>query len=220
MNAQLRSNVQVPGQALAEFCRRNGVRRLAFFGSVLRGDFRSDSDVDVLVEFEPGHSVGYLSMAAMEIELGGSWDGGWTSAPPRSSAATSATTSFVSRRSAMRREDEIRLRHMIEAGEAAIRYLGGASTEDLAGDDMRARAIIQAVGVIGEAASRVSDELRSAHPDVPWAAIVGMRNRLVHACFDIDPGRVHDTVVSDVPRLLSRIRGMLLEADSEPEASS
>jgi predicted nucleotidyltransferase len=71
MNAQLQSNVHVPGETIAAFCRRNGVRRLAFFGSVLRGDFRSDSDVDVLVEFEPGRSVGYLSMATMEIELGG-----------------------------------------------------------------------------------------------------------------------------------------------------
>lgn len=55
--------------ALAEFCRRNHIRRLAFFGSVLREDFGADSDVDVLVEFEPGAKVGLQRMATLESEL-------------------------------------------------------------------------------------------------------------------------------------------------------
>lgn len=54
---------------MAEFCRRNHIRKLAFFGSVLRTDFHDDSDVDVLVEFEPGHPVGLIRLAAMELEL-------------------------------------------------------------------------------------------------------------------------------------------------------
>ncbi len=53
---------------IAEFCRKHHIRRLAFFGSVLRDDFRPDSDVDVLVEFEPGHVPG-LAFFAMEVEL-------------------------------------------------------------------------------------------------------------------------------------------------------
>ncbi|MFB3880331.1 MAG: nucleotidyltransferase family protein [Armatimonadota bacterium] len=56
---------------LAEFCQRNQIRRLAFFGSVLRDDFSADSDVDVLVEFEPGAKVGLLRMASLESELSG-----------------------------------------------------------------------------------------------------------------------------------------------------
>ncbi len=55
-------------QRVAAFCRRNRIRRLAFFGSVLRDDFTSDSDVDVLVEFEDGHVPG-LVFFAMEQEL-------------------------------------------------------------------------------------------------------------------------------------------------------
>lgn len=54
---------------LAEFCRRHCIRRLAFFGSVLRDDFGPDSDIDVLVEFEPGHVPG-LGFFSMEEELG------------------------------------------------------------------------------------------------------------------------------------------------------
>ena len=54
---------------LAAFCRVNGIRRLALFGSILRDDFRPDSDVDVLVEFLPDTHVGYLAMARMAREL-------------------------------------------------------------------------------------------------------------------------------------------------------
>jgi predicted nucleotidyltransferase len=53
---------------IAEFCRERHIRRLALFGSVLRDDFGPDSDIDVLVEFEPGHVPG-LEFFAMEIEL-------------------------------------------------------------------------------------------------------------------------------------------------------
>lgn len=60
--------LDVPETALADFCRRHHLRRLAFFGSVLRDDFRPDSDVDVLVEFEPGHVPG-LAFFGMQDEL-------------------------------------------------------------------------------------------------------------------------------------------------------
>ena len=61
--------ISVPAAELKEFCHRNGIRKLALFGSVLTQRFSHSSDVDVLVEFEPGERVGYLRMAAMEREL-------------------------------------------------------------------------------------------------------------------------------------------------------
>jgi predicted nucleotidyltransferase len=61
-------NIKIPQNKLAEFCRKNHIKKLAFFGSVLRGDFRPDSDVDVLVEFEPGHVPG-LAFFTMQEEL-------------------------------------------------------------------------------------------------------------------------------------------------------
>ncbi len=60
--------IPIDREAVAAFCRRHNVRRLALFGSVLRDDFSSKSDVDVLVEFEPGHGPG-LSFFSMETEL-------------------------------------------------------------------------------------------------------------------------------------------------------
>jgi hypothetical protein len=64
------AHIEVPKERIAGFCRRNHIRRLALFGSVLRDDFGPDSDIDVLVEFEPGTRVGLLRLAGMEIELG------------------------------------------------------------------------------------------------------------------------------------------------------
>ncbi len=55
---------------IKEFCQRNRIRRLSLFGSVLREDFGPESDIDVLVEFESGTSVGLITLAGMEIELG------------------------------------------------------------------------------------------------------------------------------------------------------
>ena len=63
------SKISVDRKKVEEFCRRHRVRKLALFGSVLRDDFRPDSDVDVLVEFEPDATAGFLRLAAMEIEL-------------------------------------------------------------------------------------------------------------------------------------------------------
>ena len=65
----LQKNIQVPVPEIASFCRQNHIRKLAFFGSVLRRDFRPDSDIDVLVEFEPGHVPGFIRLFGMEEEL-------------------------------------------------------------------------------------------------------------------------------------------------------
>lgn len=63
------NNNAFPKDKLAEFCRRNHILKLSLFGSVLREDFRPDSDVDVLVEFEEGYVPGFFGLARMEREL-------------------------------------------------------------------------------------------------------------------------------------------------------
>jgi predicted nucleotidyltransferase len=62
--------IQVPRAELSAFCRKHNIRRLAFFGSVLRDDFGPESDVDVLVEFDPNAKIGLIKFAGIEIELG------------------------------------------------------------------------------------------------------------------------------------------------------
>lgn len=65
-----RARIEIPSAAIADFCTRNHIRWLALFGSVLREDFRPDSDIDVLVEFEPGHRYTYFTLSQLEDELG------------------------------------------------------------------------------------------------------------------------------------------------------
>jgi predicted nucleotidyltransferase len=64
------AKISIDQVTLAAFCRRHGIRRLSLFGSALREDFGPDSDIDLLVEFEPATRVGLYEMAAMERELG------------------------------------------------------------------------------------------------------------------------------------------------------
>ncbi|MFA5802233.1 MAG: nucleotidyltransferase family protein [Thermoleophilia bacterium] len=65
----MKSNIEIPESVITDFCRRNHIRRLSLFGSVLRSDFRPESDVDVLVEFESGHVPGFIRLAGMEREF-------------------------------------------------------------------------------------------------------------------------------------------------------
>jgi predicted nucleotidyltransferase len=66
---QTKIHIPIPANEIDSFCRRNHIRKLSFFGSVLRDDFTPTSDVDVLVEFKPGQTVGFFRLAEMEMEL-------------------------------------------------------------------------------------------------------------------------------------------------------
>ncbi|MFO7866384.1 MAG: nucleotidyltransferase family protein [Candidatus Aminicenantes bacterium] len=61
--------INIPEDKITDFCQRHRIRKLSLFGSVLREDFSPESDIDVLVEFEPGAPVGMITLAGMEIEL-------------------------------------------------------------------------------------------------------------------------------------------------------
>ena len=69
MSLGVSPNLALPQERLAQFCQLHHIRKLSLLGSVLRSDFTSDSDVDMLVEFEPEHIPGLIRLAAMELEL-------------------------------------------------------------------------------------------------------------------------------------------------------
>ena len=110
--------------------------------------------------------------------------------------------------------DRVRLRHMLDAASQALEFGAGHTREDLEIDRMRALAIVRCIEIIGEAAAKVTDETRVTHADIPWGDIVGMRNRLIHAYFDIDLDRVCDTLANDLAPLMAALRQML--PDSGP----
>lgn len=109
------------------------------------------------------------------------------------------------------REDIIRLRHMLEAAEQAIAFLSGKGRADLEADRMLTYATVRAIEILGEAAGKVSSDTRSRLDRIPWASIVAMRNRLIHAYHDIDLDRVWETVTDDLPPLVGALREVLGE---------
>lgn len=106
-------------------------------------------------------------------------------------------------------EDRVRLLHMIEAADEAISFIAGHTPTGLASDRKTLFAVIRCIEIIGEAAARVSDATRNSAPDVPWSAIVGMRNRLVHAYFDVDADLVWKTTSVELPVLKARLQALI-----------
>jgi hypothetical protein len=72
---KLKPQIKIPGDRLADFCRKNYIRKLSLFGSVLREDFRPDSDIDVLVDFDPRHIPGLMRLVGMEFQLSDLFEG-------------------------------------------------------------------------------------------------------------------------------------------------
>ena len=62
-------HIEIPKERIKEFCKRHYIRKLSLFGSALRDDFTPESDLDILVEFDPAHIPGFIRLAGMEIEL-------------------------------------------------------------------------------------------------------------------------------------------------------
>ncbi len=105
--------------------------------------------------------------------------------------------------------DRVRLRHMADAAESALRFVAGRARADLDNDEMLLFALVRAVEIVGEAASGVSAATRMETPEVSWALIVGMRNRLVHAYFDVDRNIVWATAAQALAPLLAQLRSIL-----------
>ena len=105
----------------------------------------------------------------------------------------------------MNESDVIRLRHMLDAAREALSFVAGRSSEDLSRDRMLLLALVKEIEIIGEAASRISDESRKALPRIPWLKIIAMRNRLIHAYADVDLSIVWDTLTGALPELLREL---------------
>jgi len=109
----------------------------------------------------------------------------------------------------MRQDDHIRVLHMIEAIQTAAEFVSGRQAADLDTDRMLLFALVRAIEVVGEAADKVSDELRLHAPDIPWNMIVSMRNRLIHAYFDIDRDILWKTATIELQALLPRLQTLI-----------
>ncbi len=109
----------------------------------------------------------------------------------------------------MYRDDNVRLRHMLDAARQALQFAQGRTRADLDRDLMLVFSLVKAIEIIGEAASQVSEIGRENVSDIPWADIIGMRNRLVHAYYDINREILWQTVRRDLPPLVATLEHVL-----------
>ncbi len=105
-----------------------------------------------------------------------------------------------------RHEDRIRLRHMLDHAEEAVEMALDRSREDMDADRQLNLSLVRLLEIVGEAAARVSQESRNKYSDIPWMAIVGLRNRLIHGYADVDLDIVWDIVRHDLPTLITQLK--------------
>jgi uncharacterized protein with HEPN domain len=109
-------------------------------------------------------------------------------------------------------DDRIRLQHMLDAARKAVRLAAGRDRHVLDDeDDPLADALVHLISVIGEAASKVSSDTCSELGGIPWPDVIGMRNRLIHAYFDINLDILWATVQDSLPSLIRLLKSALTE---------
>ncbi len=113
----------------------------------------------------------------------------------------------------MRADDAIRLRHMLDAARQAVQFCEGRHRPELGTDRMLVLALVKVLEIMGEAATQVSGPCRTALVGIPWADIIGMRHRLVHAYFDINLDILWQTVEEDLPPLIPELEAALRGED-------
>jgi len=105
----------------------------------------------------------------------------------------------------MRRDDAIRLLHMLDAAREAVEFARGQTRVDLNSDRKLVLALVKDIEIIGEAAYQISQTTRDQLQGFPWDDIIGMRHRLVHAYFDINLDVLWRTVQDDLPPLIAEL---------------
>lgn len=110
-----------------------------------------------------------------------------------------------------RHRPEVSLQHMLDHAEEAVAMAEGKSRRDLDADRQLNLALVRLLEIIGEAAGRVNRDEQAAHPEIPWAEIVGLRNRLVHGYDSVDLDIVWQILDSDLPPLIGALQRIIMD---------
>ena len=109
----------------------------------------------------------------------------------------------------MQKDDYVRLHHMLDAAREARLFIKNKSSKALKKDRKLVLALIKTIEIIGEAAANVTKECREDLPQIQWSNIIGMRNRLIHAYFDINLDILWKTITEDLLPLISEIEKII-----------
>ena len=105
--------------------------------------------------------------------------------------------------------DLIRVRHMLAAAKEAMEFAAGKTRMDLEKDRLHMLAIIKSIEIIGEAASKVTETFKTENSNIPWNDIINMRNRLIHAYFDVNLDIIWQTIKTDLPDLIKALEEII-----------
>lgn len=105
--------------------------------------------------------------------------------------------------------DIVRLKHMLDAAIEIVEFMSGKSRDDLDNDRKLNLSIVHLLEIIGEAATGVSLDTQNSHTQIPWKAVIGMRNRLIHGYFDINLDIVWKTAKQDIPPLIPELEKII-----------
>lgn len=112
-----------------------------------------------------------------------------------------------------RRDDTVRLHHMHDHAREAVQMAVGRKRSDLESDRQFGLAMTRLLEIMGEAAPRVSETARQNWPEIPWAKVVGLRNRLIHGYDSVDFDILWTTVIDDLPPLITTLNTYLKTGD-------
>ena len=116
----------------------------------------------------------------------------------------------------MENKDLVRLKHMLDSTKAILSFAKGKRRASLDKDRLLLSGVLRELGIIGEAANKVSQKTKKRFSDLPWKELVGMRNRLIHAYFDVD----HDTIWKTIREYLPSFQKQLEQAIASFTAES
>jgi len=106
---------------------------------------------------------------------------------------------------------------MLEAAKTILGFTRNVTLEGYRADLMLRLAVEREIGIIGEAARRVSDSFRIVHPDIPWQKMISQRNVMIHEYSDVDHERIWRLVVEHVPRLVEQLIPLIPPLPPDPE---
>jgi uncharacterized protein with HEPN domain len=109
----------------------------------------------------------------------------------------------------MKKDDTVYLHHILDAIDLIKEYTKGMSENEFLSNSMAHDAVVRQLEIIGEASRNISDEFQDQHPKLPWAKMIGIRNKIVHEYFNINLAIVWDTIKDDLPLLKKSIQKLV-----------
>lgn len=234
--AVVRARIHATPEEIAAFCRAHHIRWLALFGSVLRDDFRDESDIDVLYAPESGRGIERFAVAeelarlfaTHEVDFICFADLKWRI---RDRVYAETETLYGDAPEEVQHAKEMRPYHdfiavkdenlyvgdMLDTAKRANRIVSGRTRDDYDADELFQLAVLHLVQTIGEAASHVSHTTRAAYPGIPWTDIIAMRNIVVHGYDSVNGDKNWDVLTIHLSPLVAELERMLPpEMQAEP----